>query len=147
MIAVDRFKDIDKAFMEQLSDLVLIVPVISKADTMTMEERRIYLHQVQQSLLEMSKQLKKQIVYDFNESSANDEEQQSPTILDQYPPLIETSKETKKKLYYHCPNIFAVVADTRKVRVYPWGTLSIEDENHSDFRRLQRLLFEEGNNR
>ena len=128
--------------MEQLSDLVLIVPVISKADTMTMEERHLYLHQVHQTLSEMSKRLKKQIIYDFNESFAN-EESTSPVIFDHYPPLIESSQETMKKQFC-CPNIFAVVADTRKVRVYPWGTLSIEDENHSDFRRLQRLLFEQG---
>ena len=39
VMAIDRFKDIDKAFIEQLSDLVIIIPIISKADTMTMDER------------------------------------------------------------------------------------------------------------
>ena len=28
-MAIDRFKDIDKAFIEQLSDLVIIIPIIS----------------------------------------------------------------------------------------------------------------------
>ena len=42
------------------------------------------------------------------------------------------------------PNIFAVVCATNEEgeRVYPWGTVSIHDEGHSDFRRLQRLVLE-----
>ena len=28
-------------------------------------------------------------------------------------------------------------------RVYPWGSLDVNNEEHSDFRRLQRLLFED----
>ena len=79
-MAIDRFKDIDKAFIEQLSDLVIIIPIISKADTMTMDERRVYLLQVHRSLLEMSTQLKKSIIYDFGESSPV-EAKQSPKIF------------------------------------------------------------------
>ena len=150
VMAIDRFKDIDKAFIEQLSDLVIIIPIISKADTMTMDERRVYLLQVHQSLLEMSTQLKKSIIYDFEESSPV-EAKQSPKIFDHYPEKLRSSDETQSTSLYQndffrCPNLFAVVADTKKVRVYPWGRLSIEDETHSDFRRLQRLLFEEGLN-
>lgn len=40
------------------------------------------------------------------------------------------------------PNIFAVVCDISNERVYPWGTLRIDDMTHSDFRRLQILVFE-----
>ena len=41
-------------------------------------------------------------------------------------------------------NAFAVVCDTSESgkREYPWGSLDIYDEEHSDFRRLQRLVFE-----
>ena len=41
-------------------------------------------------------------------------------------------------------NAFAVVCDTSESgkREYPWGSLDIYDEQHSDFRRLQRLMFE-----
>jgi septin family protein len=38
-------------------------------------------------------------------------------------------------------NIFGIVCDNRK---YPWGELDLDNENHSDFRRLQRLVFESG---
>jgi septin family protein len=41
-------------------------------------------------------------------------------------------------------NIFAVVCALTNERVYPWGTLKIDDMTHSDFRLLQILLFEQG---
>jgi len=41
-------------------------------------------------------------------------------------------------------NIFAVVCDESNQRVYPWGTLRVDDNEHSDFRRLQTILFENG---
>ena len=42
-------------------------------------------------------------------------------------------------------NIFAVVCDisVSGKRVYPWGSLDVNNEEHSDFRRLQRLVFED----
>eukprot|EP01041_Mallomonas_annulata_P009136 gene9136-18926_t len=54
-----------------------------------------------------------------------------------------TSHSTSK--FQKMKNIFAVVCDTSPegVREYPWGILRIYDETHSDFRRLQRLVFEE----
>lgn len=44
-------------------------------------------------------------------------------------------------------NLFAVVCDTSASgkREYPWGALDIYDEERSDTRRLQRLLFESDN--
>lgn len=42
------------------------------------------------------------------------------------------------------PNIFAVVCDPSGERVYPWGTVRIDDIRLSDFRRLQACLFENG---
>jgi hypothetical protein len=51
-------------------------------------------------------------------------------------------KESKEVHIY--PNIFALVCDTSNEREYPWGILSIDNPKHSDFRRLQMLLFENG---
>jgi len=43
-------------------------------------------------------------------------------------------------------NVFAIVCDNTPGgrREFPWGVIDIYDEKHSDFRRLQRLVFEEG---
>ena len=45
-IAPHRFKDIDREFIKQLTSLAPIVPVIAKADTMTLDERRQHLLEV-----------------------------------------------------------------------------------------------------
>jgi hypothetical protein len=44
-------------------------------------------------------------------------------------------------------NVFAVVCDTSDSgkREYPWGALNIYDEEHSDFRRLQRVVLDSDN--
>jgi len=42
------------------------------------------------------------------------------------------------------PNIFAVICDTTAQRVYPWGTVPIENAQFSDFRLLQTMIFETG---
>jgi len=63
-----------------------------------------------------------------------------------------TSVSTEKEKEIETPglpkirNIFAIVCDNspNNCREYPWGRLQIDDERHSDFRRLQRLMFEEG---
>lgn len=41
-------------------------------------------------------------------------------------------------------NVFAVVSSLSHSRIYLWGKVDIDDERISDFRRLQRLIFEEG---
>lgn len=45
-ISPHRMKPIDEIFIEYLADVVNIVPIIAKADTMTMEEREKYLTEV-----------------------------------------------------------------------------------------------------
>ena len=47
-------------------------------------------------------------------------------------------------LFLRQPNIFAVICDATAQRVYPWGTVPIENTHFSDFRRLQAMIFETG---
>lgn len=49
------------------------------------------------------------------------------------------------KAYQAVPNIFAIIAHPSMVRRYRWGCVDVEDESISDFRRLRKLLFEDGN--
>jgi hypothetical protein len=53
--------------MKQLSDLVVIVPVIAKADCMTMKERERYLRLIESHLLEISDSQGGTPTYDFGE--------------------------------------------------------------------------------
>jgi septin family protein len=43
------------------------------------------------------------------------------------------------------PNVYAVVCDPKYERIYPWGSCEVRNEDHSDFLRLQKLVFEAGN--
>lgn len=42
------------------------------------------------------------------------------------------------------PNVFAISSDVSGYRIYPWGTVESENPYHSDFSRLQTLIFENG---
>lgn len=226
-----RIKDIDREFLKHLNGLAPIVPVIGKADTMNISERREHLLDVNQMLKELAITCGGPIAFDFGEEGAEfldtvvapesaqaggepagiheraafpaadlagsvmmeaDEEETSPAhnpndpaamaestystlcqsrvTTQPVPSLLTppiggvslnrsaTSAATKLP---HGPspeaarppvlprvrNLFAVVCDASASgkREYPWGSLDIYDEHHSDTRRLQRLLFESAN--
>jgi septin family protein len=138
-IAPHRMKMLDKEFIQQLAKLVCIIPIIAKADTMTLIERNDYLEVVKNSINEISQHLNESSVYDFEHSDIN---------------LSLSPRETDAELHTkfngleiamtRVPNIFAVVCDPSNERVYPWGTLRVDDNRHSDLRRLQTILFENG---
>jgi septin family protein len=126
-MASHRMKEIDREFISQLSSIVPIIPIVGKADTMTVNERNSYMKQVKEKLDTISEKFGESCVYDFHGDDL----------------AVETGSNTG---LIRQPNIFAVVCDSTKERVYPWGTLSIDNSQHSDFRRLQIILFENGKN-
>jgi len=191
-VAPHRMKQIDKEFLKQLSGLANIVPVISKSDTMTLQERAehlLLLHTTIQSLDGGSSST----IFDFCE--VEDESHPflpmvlaapaSSPVSSMHASTVQTSEEEVGGVsgmtamtsifavdnvplseqilevdYEHhylfssqnnqataptqlprVRNIFGIVCDNRK---YPWGELDLDNENHSDFRRLQRLVFETG---
>jgi septin family protein len=140
-----RFKEVDRVFLTQLSDVVPIVPVIAKADTMTAVERKAYLLYVMDALKELEQRVGHPLCYDFKENELSIPG--SSSLLETYTGEAEEIKdEANQRVFpgtlYRAENLFAVVADTCASRIYPWGVLDIMNEAQSDFRRLQRLLFE-----
>jgi len=222
-IAAHRFREIDKAFILKLAKFVNIVPVIAKADSMTLEERRHFLCEVELELKKLSGELQYFPTYDFQEDDEDEDnegnlaitnedyqhntngvfrqkflstEEISATLADETLPSVfniigeelyaadsaqpkfgdhgrgsggpphdgaagigahgdikhypTAAAANPSAFAYQLPcvkNIFAVVCDTHPsgFREYPWGRLKIDDEQHSDFRRLQKLVFEYGN--
>ena len=138
-IGPHRMKMLDREFIAQLSPLVPIIPVIAKADTMTVRERNEYLHIVKIELDKISERLGESCIYDFGT------EDLKVLVTKNVPeePLSSRSKAVQQEME-RLPNLFAVVCDLSNERVYPWGTLRIDDNKHSDFRRLQTVLFESG---
>lgn len=228
-------KDIDKEFIKQLYQLGPIIPVVGKADTMTIDERRDHLLNIRKRIQELVDETNEHVIYDFQEntreatpdnyylpedsppntsilesaehismvnaaeqvaSMIDSEESTSSTVALENQSVEATSLEEDENLlwpsnsthvsdqivldieeleYSHAyssdagtanvisasqitdlelsvfpttlpriRNIFAIVCDTSSSgkRSYPWGEIYIHDENHSDFRRLQRLLLE-----
>eukprot|EP01041_Mallomonas_annulata_P008258 gene8258-16989_t len=129
-ISPHRFKEIDRQSIMKLSELTPIIPIISKSDQMTMDEKSIFLNEVH---LEISKiaEMKEMYIYDV--------------IYDFIEPSISTSENsTSNNLPSNIPNIFSIVSDPLYERSYPWGKCEVRYELHSDFMRLYRLLFESG---
>lgn len=132
-IAPHRLKAIDLDFFRELSPLVPIVPVVAKADIMTIKERNYYLEAIKQKLDALSEEMKESCVYDF---LGDDIVTLGADAADQ---PVTQSKSTE---LIRTPNLFAIVCDNGPERVYPWGKLRIDDHKVSDFRRLQTILFE-----
>jgi len=84
-ISPHRLKKLDKEFLLELSDLVPIVPVVAKADTMTVSERKKFLQVIYMHVLQMELENDSQIIYDFGESSvltfSEENSEVSPTAL------------------------------------------------------------------
>ncbi len=125
-ISAHRMKEIDREFITQLSPIVPIVPIISKADAMTVKERNLFISTVKQKLDALTEKFGEACIYDFQGDDLT----------------IDKSADTTELL--RLPNVFAIVCDGAEERVYPWGRLSIDSGKHSDFRRVQMILFESG---
>lgn len=118
-----RVKNIDLEFISTLAPLVPIIPVIGKSDSMTLSEKTLYLDIVQQKLNSISEKLGDSCIYDFQGSDLTDNNNNADSII-------------------HLANIFALVCDSTSQRVYPWGTIPIDNAQYSDFRLLQSIIFE-----
>ncbi|BDA49236.1 probable Septin-7 [Coccomyxa sp. Obi] len=128
-IAPHRLRPLDLDFMVQLADLVPVVPVLAKADSMTVEELRDFRRHVQDALAHAGRAHKKDLLHAFSEEALD-----AAGARRDAPP-------------------FAIVASTTMdlsvgrfwpVRRYPWGTCEALSSVHSDVGALKRLLFEEG---
>lgn len=181
-----RIKDIDIEFINQLSDVVVIIPIIAKADCMTNQERQEFLVEVSNRLDELSSAKGFLVYYDFNENlddnassednNANEFNVINDNLNDSFynfekDPMttmncglpsesfyrvgkylskasnsstVEPNLQPLRSKLFQMPNIFACVADISGFRKYIHGIIDIKNENYSDFRRFQRMLFEEG---
>ncbi|XP_062513602.1 septin-11-like isoform X2 [Corticium candelabrum] len=116
-------KSLDLVCMQQLDSKVNIIPVIAKADTVSKPE-----------LVEF----KKRIV---------DELKKNNVKIYHFPTDDETVADMNASMNSLMP--FAVVGSRDEVeiggemvraRVYPWGTVEVENENHGDFVKLREML-------
>ena len=190
-IIIVRLSPIDEEFINVISNYSATVPVVAKADTMTLRERNDFLHLVESKLELLEQNEHKMCYYRFSneskyettgkinvtatttiaiENDLNEEtDLYSEELVNSSPINSETvqiestlmdenlyyttniSQTTINALVHHSSmemlklnNIFAVICDRQKYRVYTYATLDIYNEDHSDLARLQRVIFEDG---
>jgi len=116
-------KALDLVCLKQLVEIVNVIPVIAKADTVTRAELN---------------SLKAQVRRELQTNGIN---------IYQFPLDDETMAVANSENNGHLP--FAIIGSndfvkvglrTVRARQYPWGVVEVENENHNDFCRLREML-------
>jgi septin family protein len=118
----------DVKYMSYLSELVPVIPVLAKADTMTSQELQKHRQEVLRRVREASKQLGRSIIWQPSEAVLANLRAQH-----EVPPFAVAGSRTMDE---RMPNV------SWPVRVYEWGLFEALTSNHSDLPAFKRLLFE-----
>lgn len=120
-----RLRAIDVEFMRHLGNIVSVVPVIAKADTLTLDERLDFKHRIRQDLAAHGIQ-----VYPRKEYDVDPEERLLNNIIRECIPfaVVGTDRE-------HQVNGNKVLG--RKTK---WGIIEVENPAHCEFSHLRDLL-------
>ncbi|UYV67694.1 SEPT7 [Cordylochernes scorpioides] len=135
-------KPLDIEFMKKLHDKVNIIPVIAKADTLTPEECASFketvslvipalLTSAEMSCVQILNELaENQIkIYEFPESPDEDENKHLKQLKSKVPFAIVSSV-----------TMIDANGKTFRGRKYPWGTVDVDNIEHSDFSALKNML-------
>lgn len=118
-------RPIDIVVMKKLSEVVNVVPVIAKADSLTLDEREVFKTKIRGEFEYHNIRL-----YPFDSEEHDDEEVElNQTIKEVIPFAIIGSDRT-------------VVIDGKQVRGRKnrWGVINVEDEHHCEFIHLRNFL-------
>lgn len=117
-------KPLDVEFMKRLHDKVNIIPLISKADSLTPDECREF----KKTILNEIAQHKIKI-YEFPECDDDEENKIQKKLRDRVPFAVVGSNRV-------------IEAGGKKVRgrQYPWGLVEVENLEHNDFIALRNMI-------
>ncbi|KAG8955492.1 cell division control protein [Tulasnella sp. 419] len=118
-------RPIDVIVMKKLSEVVNVVPIIAKADSLTLEEREAFKTRIRAELQYHSIRL-----YPFDTDEYDEEELKlNDTIRSTIPFAIVGSERN-------------VIIDGKSVRGRKnrWGVINVEDETHCEFVHLRNFL-------
>eukprot|EP00245_Coleochaete_scutata_P011717 TRINITY_DN4413_c0_g1_i1.p1 TRINITY_DN4413_c0_g1~~TRINITY_DN4413_c0_g1_i1.p1 ORF type:complete len:394 (+),score=71.57 TRINITY_DN4413_c0_g1_i1:746-1927(+) len=125
-IAPHRLKGIDISFFNRIRDLVPVIAIIAKADTMTLEELKEFKHEVATKL-----NLIQSDVYNWNENGTSDSSTDKVAKIHKLAPFaVISSKKSENRRGFHYP-----------IREYPWGICEAMNPEHSDLAQLKEELF------
>jgi Septin len=133
--AAHTMKEIDLSFLSKLSGLVPIIPVVAKADTMTTDERNLYLSEVHNTIEEMSRSLGTPITYNF--SKGRNEIDGISSIMGSTSPPRNTNaqnvKATRNDRHQNQNATMRVTSDSREISAQTSVDNSFEMEDSSDY--------------
>jgi len=147
--------------MRRLEPHVNLVPVVAKADTMTLGERDAFrrqvlaeLHAANVSMFDLDDLVEQPAASGADEAAAAGfppsaggagtpppgRAYETPVAPSPGPQAADSGRAARPVCTTRPPP-FAVCASEDGTRVYPWGTCYVEDPNHSDLSTLRSMLF------
>lgn len=120
-----NLRPIDVIVMKKLSEVVNVVPVIAKADSLTLEERENFKSKIREELIYHNIRL-----YPFDTDEDEEEEVQLNETIREVIPFAVVGSENN------------VIIDGKSVRGRKtrWGVVNVEDPNHCEFVHLRNFL-------
>ena len=120
-------KPIDIVVLKKLSDVVNVVPVIAKSDSLTLEERRAFKERIKEEFAFHNIKM-----YPYDNDEQDDEERATNTTIKDIIPFAVVGSEK------------SIVVNGKQVRGRQnrWGIINVEDENHCEFVYLRISLLE-----
>ncbi|KAK4238921.1 Septin-type guanine nucleotide-binding (G) domain-containing protein [Achaetomium macrosporum] len=118
-------KPIDIVVLKKLSDVVNVVPVIAKADSLTLEERQAFKERIKEEFAFHNLRM-----YPYDNDEFDDEER---AVNQQIKSLIPFAVVGSEK---------SIIVNGKQVRGRQnrWGVINVEDENHCEFVYLRNFL-------
>ncbi|KAM4699885.1 septin-5-like isoform 2-T2 [Discoglossus pictus] len=120
-------RPLDIEFLRALQDRVNIVPILGKADSLTPKELQQKKHRIREELDHFGIR-----IYQFPDCDSDQDEE-----------FKQQDQELKRSIPFAVIGSNTIVeVNGRRVRgrVYPWGVVEVENEQHCDFVKLRTML-------
>ncbi|KAI9801379.1 MAG: Septin Spn2 [Sarcosagium campestre] len=118
-------KPIDIVVLKKLSDVVNVVPVIAKSDSLTLEERSAFKERIKEEFAFHNLKM-----YPYDNDELDDEELAQNSHINHMIPFAVVGSEK------------SIIVGGKQVRGRQnrWGVINVEDENHCEFVYLRNFL-------
>lgn len=125
-------REIDVQFIKKVGQLVNVIPVISKSDSLTSEELKLNKRLINEDIRHYDLPVYKFDEYRYDEDEIDDE-------------TYELNNSLTKSVPFAIMGANTTITDEitgvqKRVRKYPWGIVDIEDNGISDFSSLKTTL-------
>ncbi|GAA98076.1 uncharacterized protein L969DRAFT_93305 [Mixia osmundae IAM 14324] len=118
-------KPIDTIVMKRLSEIVNVIPVIAKSDSLTLEEREVFKQRIRAELAHHKIRL-----YPFDSEDLDESEVQLNEYIRNMAPFAVVGSERS----------VIINGKTVRGRKNRWGIVNVEDEAHCEFNYLRNFL-------